>query len=124
MAHISSRRCWALIGMGAVTGLAVMMPTPAHAETIELLCVYESSTLRLYIDTDRQSVVRLFEDKRIGPFAASISDTLISWTERYPNWEIQYRIDRGTGTINEVRYYQGSLNLNRSLQCRRATQKF
>ena len=116
----------AFIGMSAVSVLAVMMPTPARAETIELLCISEStgSSYRVSIDTDRQSVVRFSEDKPMGTYAASISDTRILWTERHADWEYQYTIDRGTGTINSVDLLQGKFIMNRRSQCRRATQKF
>ena len=89
----------ALIGMGALTGLAATMSTPARAETIDLVCKFEYGDLHVYLDTDRQSVVTAFEDKRAGPFAASISDTIIRWTARNENWETHYTIDRVAGTI-------------------------
>ena len=112
----------ALIGMGAVAVSAVTMSTPARAETIDLICIFEnqhSFDQHVYIDTTRQSVVTTIEDKPYGPFAAAISDTLISWTIRGTDAEDRYVIDRVAGTI---RWTAGSMWL-RGL-CRRATQKF
>ena len=117
----------ALIGMGAVTGLAVMMPTPARAETIELLCNYDTSDFHAYIDTDQQSVIyNTPDDKSYGPYRASISDTIIRWTERHGDWELQYRIDRVAGTLrlNGTLQVDSGRNFETSGKCRRATQKF
>ena len=131
MARISSRRSRARIAMSAVAGLTVAMSTPARAETIDLVCKFESFEEHVYIDTDRQSVVTAFGDKRTGPFAASISDTFIRWTARDENWEKHYMIDRVAGTITKkgtsVAGYGDPDVEHRSDdsgQCRRATQKF
>ena len=112
------------LGMGAATGLTIMMSTPASAETIDLICSYQNIDLHVFIDPDRQSVVNTIEDKRYGPFAASISDTLIRWTERSTDWEHQYTIDRVAGTIRHVQIYRGNQHADLRGQCRRATQKF
>lgn len=114
------------LGMGAVTGLTLTMATPASAETIDLICQYVDvpGDLHVFIDPDRQSVVNTIDDKRYGPFAASISDTLIRWTERTADWERQYTIDRVAGTMRDVQIYRGNQHADLRGQCRRATQKF
>lgn len=114
----------ALIGMSAVAALAVMMPTPARAETVDLMCSFDGSDMHVSVDTDRQSVVET-TDKRYGPFVASISDTLIRWTvHNATDQELQYTIDRVAGTITLVRIYQGDLKGNYRGKCQRATKKF
>lgn len=116
----------ALIGMGAVTGLTVMMSTPAHAETIGLICNYANVDLHVSVDTDRQSVVQSSENGQRGPFAASISDTLIQWRDGGPaaGYENRYTIDRVAGTIREIATYRGKFAADWRGKCRRATQKF
>ena len=120
-----SPRLW--LGMAAATGLTLTMSTPAPAETIDLICQYANSDSNLHvsIDTDRQSVVHIADDKRYGPYAASISDTIIRWTEIPGNGnEFQYTIDRVAGTMTDTRFYLGEQKMDLRGQCRRATQKF
>ena len=119
-----SPRPW--LGMGAVAGLLLTMSAPASAATLDLICHYEDSGLDLhvFIDPDRQSVVNTIDDKRYGPFAASISDTLIRWTEHSTDWEHQYTIDRVAGSLRHIQIYRGNQHVDLRGQCRRATQKF
>ena len=121
----------ALIGMGAVTGLTAVTSTPARAETIDLVCKFETFEEHVYIDTNRQSVVVTgSDDKPNGPYAVSISDTFFRWNGRYLNgWDYRYTIDRVTGTTSItgaiVRAGDGVTQYsNHTGQCRRATQKF
>ncbi len=124
----------ALVGMGVITVLAVAMPTPARAETIDLICNWEKidnirpddTDLHVHIDTARQSVVTTIEDKHYGPFTASISDTLIDWTQLETEFETRFTIDRVSGTM---RYVKAGINpgwptLHSRGKCRHATQKF
>ncbi|MEO6040599.1 MAG: hypothetical protein ABIP41_01750 [Croceibacterium sp.] len=118
------------LGMGAVTGLALTMSTPASAETIDLLCSFDGYNQHVYFDLDRKTVVVTgSDDKPYGPYAVSISDTFFRWNGRYYNgWDKDYTIDRVAGTI----MYRGTTKggdgatqySNDRGQCRRATQKF
>ena len=124
-----SPKLW--LGMAAAIGLTLTMSTPASAETIELICRYGSIDAPIYgkifIDLDRQTAVNASPDGvRHGPFAASISDTLIRWTIHTAgsDWERQYIIDRVAGTIRDITTYRGEQKAAEEAQCRRATQKF
>ena len=113
-----------LIGMSAVTGLTVMVSTPARAETIELLCSLPDVDRHVYVDTDQRSVVYTIADKRYGPFSASISETFITWTETTGDWDRQGMIDRVAGTMRDMQSYRGEPKSAQGGKCRRATQKF
>ena len=112
-------------------GVALGFVSPAQAEMISLICSYEgvaNFSLHVNLDTDRQTVATVSmqsgETRRDGPFAASISDTFIRWTENTLNRESRYTIDRVAGTISDLRFYRGDKYVDYSGQCRRATQKF
>ena len=115
------------LGMGAVAGLTLAMSTPASAETIDLICHY-TDTLdeHVLINLDRQSVVTTLDDKSYGPYAATISDTLIRWTAHTAgsDWENQYTIDRIAGTMSAIVFFRSVRDSDFRHQCRRATQKF
>ena len=115
----------ALIGMSAVTGLTVMVSTPARAETIDLICINGDLGQQLQIDTDRRSVNETINGHHYGPFSASISDTLIQWVDPGGGIQTQYTIDRVAGTIRRVELRGGRDGMEISIsKCRRATQKF
>ena len=115
--------------MGAVTGLSLLTSTPARAEMIDLICHFRDDKfgdLHVSIDLARQSVVTAFEERRSGPFAASISDSLIRWTHGSSGdlEEFRYTIDRVAGTIRLLTLLRGARNEDVQGQCRRTTQKF
>jgi len=105
---------------------ALTCATPASAETIDLVCRYSDTDIDVHVsvDTDRQSVVMTIDGTRFAPDAASISDSLIRWTERTPESERQYTIDRVAGTLSDIWIYRGEQKSDGRGQCRRATQKF
>ena len=113
------------MSMIAATLLGTLVPTPARAEAIDLLCTEGAGPngMHVSIDTDRKTVVYSVGDKHYGPFVASISATFISWIETATNYESRYDIDRVAGTFRNIVVHR-DLHADFRGQCRRATQKF
>ena len=113
----------ALIAL-AMTG--VLAPTTASAETLELLCVYDTEIppsgfspnieYHYVIDLEQRTVV--YRDyPLIGVVPASVSEAFIRWTHEGASTSI----DRVSGTVTSI---NAGAATTRTGRCRLATQRF
>jgi hypothetical protein len=103
----------------AVGLIAMLIASPAHAETLNLVCgegdSYFGGSLWTYtIDVAAQTVTRPNANGMVS-FPARVNEQTIEWDEN----PTSYRIDRFTGLITQFGAPWGTI----SRKCRAATQR-